>query len=201
MFFAFRLVTRRETFLPHPLLFLNLPLMSSYWSSLDDLSKIVIWTVSTNKDPMERHNWGEISKVFAKMFEHVKTIIPRKIPMKSSKKTQTVGELISFSPGSRLKYLSCGRSWVLLARVRPQDSAFNGHRAPSSLSPTQRNMWPPKAHEMLSVFKEMLLYKKLCEEAQLTWKWNKTLPIRFLFFLSMTAKGQGFQRSGPSLKM
>ena len=137
MFFAFRLVTRRETFLPHPLLFLNLPLMSSYWSSLDDLSKIVIWTVSTNKDPMERHNWGEISKVFAKMFEHVKTIIPRKIPMKSSKKTQTVGELISFSPGSRLKYLSCGRSWVLLARVRPQDSAFNGHRAPSSLSPTQ----------------------------------------------------------------
>ena len=38
------------------------------------------------KDPMERHNWGEISKVFAKMFEHVKTIIPGKIPMKSSRK-------------------------------------------------------------------------------------------------------------------
>ena len=112
MFFAFWLVTRRETFLPHPLLFLNLPLMSSYWSTLDDFSKIVIWTVSTNKDPMERHNWGEISKVFAKMFEHVKTIIPGKIPMKSSKKTQTVGELISFSPAG----------WNILVVAAPEFS-------------------------------------------------------------------------------
>ena len=112
MFFAFGLVTRRETFLPHPLLFLNLPLMSSYWSTLDDFSKIFIWAVSTNKDPKkQRHNWGKISKVFARMFENHKTIIARKIPIKSSKQTQTVGELISFSPGSRLKYLSCGRSW------------------------------------------------------------------------------------------
>ena len=35
-------------------------LIFSWW-----LLKNVIWTVSTNKDPMERHNWGEISKVFA----------------------------------------------------------------------------------------------------------------------------------------
>ena len=49
-------------------------LIFSWW-----LLKNVIWTVSTNKDPMERHNWGEISKVFANMFENHKTNIPRKI--------------------------------------------------------------------------------------------------------------------------
>ena len=61
---------------------------------------------------MEKHNWGEISKVFAKMFEHVKTIIPGKIPMKSSKKTQTVGELISFSPAG----------WNILVVAAPEFS-------------------------------------------------------------------------------
>ena len=117
-FFAFRLVTRRETFLPHPLLFLNLPLMSSYWSTLDDFSKMLLLSLS-ELFQQKKIQWKDTieAKVYAKMLEHSKTSIPRKIPIKSSKKTQTVGELISFLPAA---------GWNILVVAAPGQSSSPG---------------------------------------------------------------------------